>query len=71
MNTEKLKLNLIQRMMKIEKASTLERIEDLLIQEEMQDRTNESLDAIAKGDVSTIDEFARSNQKWLKEKSIK
>jgi DNA replication protein DnaD len=71
MNTEKLKLNLIQRMIKIEKPSTLERIEDLIVQEEMQVRTNESLEAIERGEFSTIDEFAKSNQKWLKKNSMK
>ena len=71
MNTEKLKLDLIQRMIKIEKPSTLERIEDLIVQEEMQARTNESMEAIERGEFSTIDEFAKSNQKWLKKNSMK
>ena len=71
MKVEKLKSDLIQRLMKVEKASTLERIEDILVQEEMQSRLNESLEAIEKGEVSTLDEFARSNQEWLKKRSLK
>lgn len=68
---EKLKQNLINRLMKIERVSTLEQIEYLIIQEEMQNRANESLEAFEKGEVSTIDEFATSNQEWLKKKSMK
>ncbi|WP_075349204.1 hypothetical protein [Algoriphagus marinus] len=71
MTLETLKLELIERVMKVEKASTLERIENILVQEEMQSRLNESLEAIEKGEVSTLDEFARSNQEWLKKRSSK
>jgi hypothetical protein len=68
---EKLKRNLIQRIMKIDKSSTLKRFEDLIIQAEMEGRIKESLESIEKGEVSTIEEFARSNQEWLKTKARK
>lgn len=71
MTVEKLKLNLIQRVMKIDKSSTLERFEDLIVQAEMEARLKESLELIEKGEVSTIEEFAKSNQEWLKKKSRK
>lgn len=71
MNAEKLKLTIIQRVMKIESKSTLEKIEGLLIQEEMQRRADESIAAIERGDVVSLDEFAKSNQEWLKQRSIK
>jgi hypothetical protein len=69
-NSEELKLNLTQRLMKIDDTSTLERMEDLIIQEEMENRVNGSMEAITKGEVFTIDGFARSNQEWLRKKSM-
>ena len=71
MTVEKLKRNLIQRIMKIDKSSTLKRFEDLIIQAEMEGRIKDSLESIEKGEVSTIEEFARSNQEWLKTKARK
>jgi hypothetical protein len=68
---EKLKRNLIQRIMKIDKSSTLKRFEDLIIQAEMEGRIKESWESIEKGEVSTIEEFARSNQEWIKTKARK
>ncbi|WP_026966612.1 hypothetical protein [Algoriphagus terrigena] len=71
MNAEKLKLNLIQRVMKIEKTATLERIEDLIIQEEMQARFKESLEDIKEGRVHSLEEFKQMNEKWWKERASK
>lgn len=71
MNAEKLKLNLIQRVMKIEKTATLERIEDLMIQEEMEARFQESLEDIKEGKVHSLEEFKQMNEKWWKERDMK
>ncbi|WP_026953123.1 hypothetical protein [Algoriphagus mannitolivorans] len=71
MNAEKLKLTIIQRVMKIDSKSSLERIEELLIREEMQRRADESIAAIEKGEVFSLEEFAKSNQEWLKQRNIK
>lgn len=71
MNAEKLKLTIIQRVMKIDSKSSLERIEELLIREEMQRRADESIAAIEKGEVVSLEEFAKSNQEWLKQRNIK
>ena len=71
MNAEKLKLNLIQRVMKIEKTATLERIEDLIIQEEMESRFQESLEDIKEGRVHSLEEFKQMNEKWWKERALK
>lgn len=71
MNAEKLKLNLIQRVMKIEKTATLERIEDLMIQEEMEARFQESLEDIKEGRVHSLEEFKQMNEKWWKERNMK
>ena len=71
MNAEKLKLNLIQRVMRIEKTATLERIEDLMIQEEMEARFQESLEDIKEGRVHSLEEFKHMNEKWWKERDMK
>ncbi|WP_111671577.1 hypothetical protein [Algoriphagus litoralis] len=71
MNAEKLKLNLIQRVMRIEKTATLERIEDLMIQEEMEARFQESLEDIKEGRVHSLEEFKQMNEKWWKERDMK
>jgi len=71
MTIEKRKLNMIQRLMKIEKSSSLEKIEESIIQAEMEARTEESLEAIKRGEVMTLDEFRKSNQEWLAKFSTK
>jgi hypothetical protein len=70
-NAEKLKLNLIKRVMKIEKTDTLERIEDIIIQDEMKARLKESLEDIEEGKVHSLEEFRLMNEKWFKERSMK
>ena len=71
MNAEGLKLSLIGRLMKVQNPSTLERIEELIIQAEMESRTNESLVAIEKGEVISLHEFGVENEQWAKKKYIK
>lgn len=56
---------MIQRLMKIEKSSSLEKIEESILQAEMEARTEDSLEAIKRGEVMTLDEFRKSNQEWL------
>ncbi|TDQ14600.1 hypothetical protein DFQ04_3188 [Algoriphagus boseongensis] len=71
MNAEKLKLTIIQRVMKIDSKSSLERIEELLIREEMQRRADESIEDIKAGRVHSLEEFKQMNEKWLKERGLK
>jgi hypothetical protein len=71
MTVEKRKLELINRVMKIEKSSMLERLEELFIQAEMEARTEESLESIRKGEVLTLNEFKKSNEEWLKKSATK
>ncbi|WP_339697961.1 hypothetical protein [Algoriphagus aquimarinus] len=71
MNAEKLKLNLIQRVMKIEKTATLERIENIIIQDEMKVRLKESLEDIKEGRVHSLEEFRQMNEKCFKERDMK
>jgi hypothetical protein len=57
--------------MKIEKTSTLERIEDLIVKEEMEARLKESLEDIKEGRVHSLEEFRQMNEKWFKERGLK
>jgi hypothetical protein len=57
--------------MRIEKTATLERIEDLMIQEEMEARFQESLEDIKEGRVHSLEEFKHMNEKWWKERDMK
>lgn len=66
MTKEKRKLELIKGAIKIEKSSSIEKLDDLFVQAEMEARTEESLEAIRNGEVLTLDEFIKSNKEWLK-----
>ncbi|MEQ8475698.1 hypothetical protein [Fulvivirga sp.] len=68
MRAEIIKLELIDRLMKISEASTLKKVEKLMIQVEMESRAEASMKAIDEGDVLSIDEFKKENQQWLKKK---
>jgi hypothetical protein len=69
MTIEKRKLELINGAVKIEKSSSLEKLDDLFVQAEMEARAEESLEAIRNGEVLTLDEFFKSNEEWLFSKS--
>ena len=45
-------------------------MEKLMIQAEMEIRTEESLQAIEKGEVLSLDEFRKENKKWAEKESI-
>jgi hypothetical protein len=71
MTIETLKLELIERVMKMKDSSTLEKLEDLISQAEMESRTKESIRSIGKGEIVSLEEFAKQNQEWLKKKAMK
>ncbi len=71
MRTETIKLSLIDRLMKVHEVSTLQRMEDLIIQAEMESRAQKSLKAIENGDVIAIDQFRKANKQWLKQNYTK
>ena len=71
MRTETIKLSLIDRLMKVKEASTLQRMEKLITQAEMESRAEESLKAIDNGDVLSMNEFSKENKEWLKKKHTK
>ncbi len=68
MNTEAIKLGLIQRVLLAHETSVLERMEKLLAQAEMEIRAEESLKAIEKGEVMSVNEFSEENKKWARRK---
>ena len=71
MRTETIKLGLIDRLMRVNEVSTLQRMEKLITQAEMESRAEKSLEAIEKGDVLSMDEFSKENRQWLKKKYTK
>jgi len=60
------KLELIDKLMRIGEEKTLVRVEELLVQAEMESRVDESMKDIANGDVVSIEEFTKGNIAWLK-----
>ena len=71
MKAETLKLRIIDRLMKIHNTSALKRMDELITQAELESRTEESLKAIDKGDILSIDAFRNENKAWRKKRSIK
>lgn len=61
---------LADRLMQVERESTLREVEELLIRAEMQARHEESMEAVRNGDVLTASEFRESNRQWLRENGI-
>jgi len=68
---ETLKLELIERVMKMKDPSALARLEELIGQAELEARKQESIQSIEKGETVSLKDFANQNKKWLKEKAMK
>ncbi|RJE70583.1 hypothetical protein BGP76_10880 [Reichenbachiella sp. MSK19-1] len=66
MKAETLKLGIIERLMKVQDTSTLQRMDQLITQAEMETRTLESMEAIERRDVVSIHEMRRENKEWIK-----
>ncbi len=71
MRTETIKLSLIDRLMRVQEASALQRMEKSITQAEMESRAEKALKAIDKGDILSIDKFRSENMQWLKKKYTK
>ncbi|MGM0581939.1 MAG: hypothetical protein ACQETL_14740 [Bacteroidota bacterium] len=71
MKAESIKLGLIERLMKEHSISTLQRMNQLITQAEMEASAKESLEDIKSGEVLTLDDFKNENQKWIKKNHIK
>ncbi len=65
MTIEKRKLELKKGAIEIEK------LDDFLVQAEMEARSEESLEAIRNGEALTLDEFFKSNEEWVKKSVTK
>ncbi|SFT73392.1 hypothetical protein SAMN04489724_1906 [Algoriphagus locisalis] len=68
---ETLKLELIERVMRMKDTSVLERLEELIEQAELESRTKESLQSIKRGETVSLKDFGNQNRRWLKEKAMK
>ena len=64
MKAESIKLGLIERLMRENNVSILERMNELITQAEMENAAKNSLEAINKGEVMSLDDFKKENQKW-------
>lgn len=71
MKAESIKLGLIERLMRENNVSTLERMNELITQAEMENTAKNSLEAINKGEVMSLDDFKNENQKWTKKNYTK
>lgn len=69
MEIDTLKLGLIERLMKMDSSSTLRRMEELIIQAEMESRSEESLNAIRKGDYVSLESFRSANDEWKRKRT--
>jgi hypothetical protein len=70
MKAESLKLSLIERLMRVQNTSALQRMNELITQAEMEIVAEESLQSISKGEVLSLDEFSKENRKWAKKNLI-
>jgi len=61
---------LAEQVLRIEREELLDRISELVVQAEMEARTEESLAELERGEFLTIEEFERSNREWLRKRGI-
>lgn len=71
MKAESIKLGIIERLMRENNVSILERMNELITQAEMENAAKNSLEAINKGEVMSLDDFKKENQKWTKKNYTK
>ncbi|MHA7129851.1 hypothetical protein [Algoriphagus namhaensis] len=71
MSLESIKLELIERLLKLNDASTLQKVDELIIQAQLEERAAESMKAIENEDTVNLDDFAKKNRQWLKERTLK
>lgn len=65
------KLSVIERLMKVKHESTLNEIEKILIQTELESRAKASSEAIENNDTISLDEFSKKNQSWLRKNATR
>lgn len=71
MSIETERKNLIERLKKIRSSSTLKQVDKLLTQAELEDRAEESIQAIEAGNIIPLQQFSDASQKWLKKSATK
>ena len=68
MNIEEKKLGLISRFIKLKEERAINQLELAITQLEMDERTEESMQAIENGDVISLTEFKAEAEEWLNRK---
>lgn len=71
MNIDTKKLSIIERLMKVKQPLILDEVDELLQRSEMDARIEESITDIENNNVVSIEQFAKNNQTWLKERRTK
>lgn len=71
MNIDTKKLSIIERLMKVKQPLILDEVDELLQRSEMDARIEESISDIENNNVVSIEQFAKNNQTWLKERRTK
>lgn len=71
MSLESIKLELIERLLKLNDASTLHKLDELIFQAQLESRATESMKEIENDKTVSLDDFARKNRQWLKDNSLK
>lgn len=70
MNIATKKQNLIDRLMKVGAEKTLDSVDAVLVQAEMVARAEESMEAIRKGNVISLEQFSKNTKEWLKARRV-
>ena len=71
MGIEAIKLEIIEQLMKVRKEDVLKKYEQLLLEAQLITRSEESIQAIGKGQTVSVEEFSKGNKAWMNSKNIR
>ena len=70
MSIEAKKLSFIERFMKLKKENSIQKLEAILTEIELNTRADASDEDIRQGNVQSYDEFSKDVKQWIKNKTI-
>ena len=70
MSIEAKKLSFIERFMKLKKENSIQKLEAILTEIELNARADASEEDIRQGNVQSYDEFSKDVKQWIKNKTI-
>ncbi len=70
MSIEAKKLSFIERFMKLKKENSIQKLEAILTEIELNARADASEEDIRQGNVQSYDEFTKDVKQWMKNKTI-